>query len=252
MALKPTFASVLTCIALSVFLAAATHRGEETGGEMIAGGDTELGPIFLLSVGGKLYDDLWRLLDMLPPEGINPRFPTGTSIDPYDTWRCVTCHGWDYSGEVIAGQQFPSLRHLTGMEPDQIAQRLRNQAHPFPSDKLPDLAIQLLAVFISQGQYDRAEFFDTKGQALGDTTAGQGIFEGACINCHQLDGRAYLRGEPGDRPSLGWIVRSRPEQALHKILNGVPAAEMLSLRFLSSTDIRDLLAYLQTLDPGGQ
>ena len=59
----------------------------------------------------------------------------------------------------------------------------------------------------------------------------------------------YLNGEKGDRSSLGWVARNRPEQALHKIMNGVPAAEMLSLRFLSDIQIADLLAYLQSLDP---
>ena len=84
---------------------------------------------------------------------------------------------------------------------------------------------------------------------LGDPEGGQAIFEGACINCHQIDGRRYLRGEHGDRSSLGWVVRNRPTQALHKIMNGVPGAEMLSLRFLSDAAIADLFAYLETLDP---
>ena len=29
--------------------------------------DTELGPIFLFSLGGKLYGDLWLVLDVEPP-----------------------------------------------------------------------------------------------------------------------------------------------------------------------------------------
>ena len=53
-------------------------------------------------------------------------------------------------------------------------------------------------------------------------------------------------------PRTRWVSRTRPEQALHKVLNGVPAAEMLSLRFLSDEEIADLFAYLQTLDPEEQ
>ena len=41
---------------------------------------------------------------------------------------------------------------------------------------------------------------------------------------------------------------SRP----YSCLNGVPGAEMLSLRFLSDVQIADLLAYLQTLDAGNE
>ena len=33
------------------------------------------------------------------------------------------------------------------------------------------------------------------------------------------------------------------------MINGVPAAEMLSLRFLSVDQIADLFAYLQSVDP---
>ena len=102
------------------------------------------------------------------------------------------------------------------------------------------------------GQYDRDAFLDASGKASGNLIRGRDIFEGACISCHQLDGRMFLHGERGDRSSLGWIARNRPEQALHKIVNGVPAAEMLSLRFLSEAQIADVLAYLQTLDPAEQ
>ena len=37
-------------------------------------------------------------------------------------------------------------------------------------------------------------------------------------------------------------------EALHKIRNGVPSADMLSLRFLPQARVTDLLTYLQTLD----
>ena len=121
--------------------------------------------------------------------------------------------------------------------------------HPFPVDGLTDLSLLLLAAFITEGQYDRNRFLDENGHAIGDAASGERIFEGACINCHEIDGKAYLKGESGDRSSLGWIARNRPEQALHKIMNGVPMAEMLSLRFLTDEQIADLVAYVQTVDP---
>ena len=208
---------------------------------------TEVGPVFLLSLGGKLYDDLWSILDTKPPEGRNPPLKDVDSIASADTWRCVTCHGWDYSGAEIGGKTFPSLRAFAGAEPDAVRSRLRDPAHPFPADALSDTALEVLALFITAGQYDRSEFVSETGQALGNPEFGQDIFEGACISCHQLDGRMFLRGDKG-RATLGSVARERPTQALHRILNGVPAAEMLSLRFLSEVQIADLLAYLQTLD----
>jgi mono/diheme cytochrome c family protein len=211
--------------------------------------DAEVGTTFLVSLGGKLYDDLWRVLDQSPPADANPAFPAGGLYSTRDSWRCATCHGWDYSGVEVGGRRFPSLTGLKGIDPAVIAERISDPRHPFPAKAISELSITLLAVFLSQGQYESRDFLDTKGGALGDPEAGQAIFEGACINCHQIDGRRYLNGERGDRSSLGWVVRNRPTQALHKIMNGVPGAEMLSLRFLADSQISDLFAYLQTLDP---
>jgi mono/diheme cytochrome c family protein len=78
---------------------------------------------------------------------------------------------------------------------------------------------------------------------------GKDIFQGTCERCHDADGKAPIYGERGDKSSLGWIVRQRPEQAVHKIRNGVPGADMLSLRFLNMESLSGLLAYLQKHDP---
>jgi thiosulfate dehydrogenase len=214
-----------------------------------ASDETELGPVFLLALGGKLYDDLWTILDELPPEERNPAISGALSVSRRDSWRCVTCHGWDYSGATVEGKEFPGLTGLVDADPEIVRGRLRDPAHPFPADRLSDTAMDILALFVTQGQYARNDYIRESGVAVGNPEFGRDIFEGACISCHQLDGRRYLKGETGDRSSLGWVSRNRPEQAIHKILNGVPAAEMLSLRFLSDIQVADLLAYLQALDP---
>lgn len=211
--------------------------------------ETELGPIFLLSLGGKLYDDIWTVLDQLPPTERNPAIPADAGVNARESWRCATCHGWSYSGAEIGGVAFPGLTSFAGTDAEAIKARILDPAHPFPAAEIPELGLDLLSFFIRDGLYDRADFLDESGQAVGNLEFGRDIFEGACINCHELDGRHFLRGERGDRSSLGWVVRNRPEQALHKIINGVPAAEMLSLRFLSREEIADLIAYLQVLDP---
>jgi thiosulfate dehydrogenase len=219
----------------------------------LQGEDQQLGPVFMLSLGGKLYDDLWPILELPPPQGRNPAFADRAAAD-HDTWRCVSCHGWDYAGAggeragVAPRAAAASLLPLKDVDPAIIIEKIIAPSHPFPSDALPDLALFLLGAFISEGQYDRDRILDKDGNARGDPEAGRAIFEGACINCHELDGRAFLRGEVGDPASLGGVARRRPEQALHKIMNGVPLAEMLSLRFLSEEAIADLMAYVQTLD----
>ncbi len=231
---------------LSVLMMAGS---EYANAQQTIAGDTELGPVFLLSLGGKLYDDIWTVTELTAPDGANPAYPPDPNVSEYDTWRCVSCHGWDYRGSegergsVVSGLVAPSLTSLIGEDPRLIADKITSETHPFPGRDLPDLAAELLSAFISSGQRSLSAF------SGGNPDYGRAIFEGACINCHQIDGLRYLRGEPGDKSSLGWLVRNRPEQSLHKILNGVPAQEMLALQFLADQQVADLLAYLATLDP---
>lgn len=218
-------------------------------------GEIEFGENFVLSLGGKMYDDIWVTTNQPFPDGANPAYPKSLATVPSATWRCVSCHGWDYKGnEGALGQTnknaaFRSLTSLAGLEPEEIAKLIKAPPHRLPEGVNIDLMADVLSLFISLGQYDRDSFFDTMGKASGDVVLGRDIFEGACMNCHRPDGRSQLTGEPGDRSSLGWIARNRPEQALHKILNGVPGADMLAVRFLNGEQIANVLAYLQTLDP---
>jgi thiosulfate dehydrogenase len=214
----------------------------------------KFGRVFILSLGGKLYDNLWVGTDLKAPSQRNPKLPRYVSGGAAYSWRCVACHGWDYKGSegqrgaVLGGFTVPNLNKLANVEPAVIARKFRNAAHGFKQNPLPDLTVELLSVFISYGQYDRELYLDKNGTARGDKAKGRAIYEGACLNCHQPDGRAHIQGEHGDKSSLGWVARNRPEQAIHKIRNGVPGADMLAVRFLSDRQIIDLVSYLQSLD----
>ena len=48
-----------------------------------------------ISQGGRYYDNLWLETDSTPPQIRNPHYPKGPKIENVDTWRCVSCHGWD-------------------------------------------------------------------------------------------------------------------------------------------------------------
>ena len=220
-----------------------------------AGGDDTLGRKWLLSLGGKLYDNLFLVLDIAPPKGRNPLYPAGAAIAAADTWRCVACHGWDYKGreghlkKLLNSPRFVSLRGVAGRKKGEIVPLFTTGSHAIYGRLLPPPMQQALAFFLSRGQHDTARLIDEAGHARGERLVGKDIYEGTCISCHQADGKAYIQGEAGDRPALGWVARHRPEQALHKIRNGVPGADMLSLRFLTMEQIAGILAYLQSLDP---
>ncbi len=213
------------------------------------------GRLWILSLGGKLYDNHWAVLGIDPPKARNPAYPAGAAVPAADTWRCVACHGWDYKGReghlkrLANSPRFVSLRHLEGQPVERIVPAILGRPHGPMVKALPPAMLNALALFIARGQHDVARLIDASGRARGNPLRGKDIYEGTCISCHQADGKAWIQGEEGDRPALGWVARHRPEQALHKIRNGVPGADMLSLRFLPMERIADILAYLQTLDP---
>ena len=215
--------------------------------------DVYLGRQSLISLGGKLYDNHWLQSERRPPSQRYPDYPEEIGVSSSETWRCVSCHGWDYSGaDGLLGQQassplFVSLRNSVGKPVQEITAALKSGRHRKITEVLDLEQIEALSVFISVGQHDVGVAV-SEGQATGSPERGKDIFEGACVSCHQKDGKAYIQGEPGDRPALGWIAINRPAQALHKIRNGVPSTDMLSLRFLPQSRVFDLLTYLQTLD----
>ncbi len=222
--------------------------------EVMSGKEHEFGDAFIVSLGGKLYDNWWAATATPGPAKRNPAFPPGIDISSGDSWRCVTCHGWDYNGVELkrpAGgksARFPGLRHLEMLAPADIAERLGKAHRIYTDELLGQFLVDLLAVFISQGLYDTGLTAAAGTAKPEQLRTGQDIFENVCMNCHNPDGTESLSGEPGLRQSLGWLARNRPNRTAHKIMNGVPGKTMLSLRFLEDSALASLLAYLRTLD----
>lgn len=248
---RSTASSLLACL-VSLNLLAGAAVTPAHGGDLSA----PPGDAAEISRGGQLYDNHWLVTGTQPPETPNPRFPVDVKTTPANTWRCVSCHGWDYSGrqgalgEVSQAEAFHSLRASQGRPPKELIARMMASGHKDHLRGLTDGQVDTLARFVSVGQINMTALV-VDGKPTGDPLLGKDIFEGACVSCHQADGKAYFQGEDGDRSSLGWVAHNRPAQALHKIMNGVPSADMLSLRFLPQNRLADLLAYLQTLDEPG-
>lgn len=204
-----------------------------------------------LSYGGRLYDNHWVVLKLPPPAQATPAYPADPGNALKSTWRCVSCHGWNYSGGGGIGQtgsKFVSLAPVKGRNPADISRLLKSGSHANIVSRMPDEALHALSLFLCCGQHDIGALVGPNGEAKGDPLRGKDIYDGVCNRCHQADGKAPIYGEPGDISSLGWVARHHPAQAAHKIRNGVPSADMVSLRFLTIAQIADLLAYLQTLD----
>lgn len=87
---------------------------------------TEFGEGFVISLGGKLYDDVWVTTGTTPPAGSHPAYPKTLPAIGSASYRCPACHGWDYMGKdghlgtSAPGVPFRSLRHLAGEDPQKF------------------------------------------------------------------------------------------------------------------------------------
>ncbi|NNJ77274.1 MAG: hypothetical protein HKP56_19190, partial [Anderseniella sp.] len=148
----------------------------------------EFGDAFVVSLGGKLYDNYWAGSGASPPTMRNPAFPSDLTVSDTDSWRCVSCHGWDYDGAAKADgsaqqqKQFIGLRHLQGTDPFNMLE-LFTKAHPdqkaLSSGGLP---LDLLLLFLTVGQYDPVNFKLEKSLSQKSLSRGRDIFEGVCMS----------------------------------------------------------------------
>lgn len=215
--------------------------------------------------GGALFDNWWAELAQQPPQGNMPlwsRQSINTRSGP-DTWRCVTCHGWDYQGKdgaYRAGSNytgFPGVyRAGQPMKPEEIIRQLdgsRDPSHNFTPYLSKD-DLNALAAFITAGLIDDNKFIDltTLKVLNGDLGNGQKLYDEQCATCHGKDGAGIKFRFEGMDATLGTLANQDPWRFLHKSRFGTPGTEMVIGFNLGWTpqDGRDVLKYAQSLSTG--
>ena len=108
--------------------------------------------------------------------------------------------------------------------------------------------LDALSFFVGRGQYNLEHFVVTNNAAAPTGPRCKDPHATLCARCQNADGLAFIFDEAGDVPSLAWLARNRPALVLHKIINGVPKADMLALRWLETNEIASLFSYLRQLD----
>jgi thiosulfate dehydrogenase len=207
-----------------------------------------------LAFGGRLYDQWWAVLFTDPPIRTHPSYPNAGRKPVSESWRCVSCHGWDYRGQDGAygsGLNYTGIVGIDGAiggDPRGIVGVLRDDTHGFTEELVPDDAALALALFVSRGQVDAKNLVDPQtGQFAGDPERGRAIFQNLCAICHDFDGRAWIEGEAGIGNTLGAIANNDPWRAMHKVMNGQTYADMPAMRALGLRTVLDILSYVQTL-----
>jgi len=207
-----------------------------------------------LAVGGRLYDNWALVLDTDLPETTHPAWPaSNTAHDGGATWRCKSCHGWDYQGadgKYATGSYATGIKGVTGMagaEAEAIMALLAAEPHGYGDDLMPPEAKRRLATFISQGLDDVSAHVALDGTVTGDSELGRGMFQNICASCHGFEGMALDWGDEGAPAYVGTEANANPWEVFHKIRNGHPGAEMVAMRALPPEVAAGILAYARTL-----
>jgi hypothetical protein len=251
---KPYFASITFFVGLIFFL-------------NISLVNAAIDPI--IPRGAALYDKWFAVPGTDPsvsvPVGNMPvwsRQVTNSRSGP-DTWRCTTCHGWDYQGKDGAYSTgsnftgFPGLINASQTMPkEKILEQLsgvRDPQHDF-SPYLSSEDLNALAVFIQQGMIDDAKFIDPVSlKTIGaNSENGKNLYNASCSTCHGLDGNTLKIRFDGQDVGLGLIAVQDPWRFLHKTRFGTPGTKMVIGYELGWTpqDGRDVLSYIQNVQAG--
>lgn len=231
--------------------------------DYVAGGPEDASQTWLISSGGRLYDNWYAALGKKGPMETHPSWPAAnTTIAGDATWRCKSCHGWDYNGrdgQYQSGSYATGIigvQRMRGRDPDAIISLLGNATHRYTDERLPQHAKYRLALFISRGQHTASQYVLPNTKVKGDAAAGKPIFQSICASCHGFDGRARKLGVSSDNSDSGYKgsplfvgtkASTGPVEVLHKLRNGHPGAIMVSMRPFSIEVAANLLAYAQTL-----
>lgn len=190
--------------------------------------------------GGRLYDNWLRELEEhTPPAAVHPATPAGASFarDAVESWRCVSCHGWDYQGR----EGLPGIAGKAGGDPAAVVALLTDARHGY-GEMLRREDLEDLALFVTQGQSPLMRTVKPVDAPLAANAFGEPIYQTVCANCHGVDGQRMDSIGP-----LGPSARAEPWKALHNILNGHAGGAMPSFRSFDDQLALTLLATLQSL-----
>ncbi len=208
--------------------------------------------LYSISRGGKLYDMWWHENGNDEPSATHKAWPnSNTKKKGGVTWRCKSCHGWDYIGKdglYSKGSYKTGIKGISGSAgaaPTKIAAIIRDTTHGYTYDMLDEDDVTDLANFVSKGQIDVDKYLDraTKKPIGGNAVQGKIYFDLVCSGCHEKTGT-----KPKDLPdTLGKLTNKNPWEIINKIQNGQPGESMPSMMGFDMQVTVDIIAHLRTL-----
>ncbi len=231
--------------------AVAQEHDESYHADFIFGAPLQPTEAWIITRGGRLYDNWYVTQGLDEPDSTHPDWPASNSRTGATTWRCKSCHGWDYrgaDGKYKSGSYQTGIIGVFGYSGDASALEAVLRDHGYTEDMIPSAQSAYIATFLARGLDDMNAVIDLEsGEVSGDTAHGAAIFQTQCAACHGFDGRALNWGDSDDPGYIGTEANANPWEVLHKIRNGHPGVEMISLRAFDLQHAVDVLAYTRTL-----
>ena len=209
---------------------------------------------WIMSSGGRLYDN-WMASTDREMKDTHPSWPaTNTKKSGDVTWRCKSCHGWDYkgaSGTYGSGSYMTGVggvTHMQGTDPSRMVEIVRNDTHKYTQEMITDDEAKRIGFFLSRGLHDTDAYIDRQSGAVsGSASRGAKVFQNVCAACHGFQGTKLDWGEKDEHAFVGTEANANPWEVLHKIRNGHPGHEMVSMRPFGLDLAVDILTYVRTL-----
>lgn len=255
-------AAMIACTAIAgtmlnttaAFADSDTHKLEEHQKEYVHGSPANPSEAWIIASGMRLYDNWMTAMDREGPGTTHPAWPASNTKKKGDvTWRCKSCHGWEFKGkdgEYASGSYKTGIKGVMGaatMHPDDIHKILMDDTHRYTHDMIPAVAMLRLSKALAIGLYDSADFINADGSVKGDLRRGREIFQNICASCHGYYGTALDWGEEGDPAYISTEANANPWEVIAKIRHGHPGVEMVSLIAFPMSDISSVLKYVRTL-----
>lgn len=245
---------LLAAFCLNQAAMAGEHELEEHETYYVYGHPDDPSDAWIIAMGGRLYDNWFAAINTEKPEGTHPAWPaSNTKKSGAVTWRCKSCHGWDFlgaEGAYATGSYktgIKGVRGVAGADLAEIEAIITDDTHGFTREMIPERYMTWLATFLSEGQYDIREYVSASGEVSGDPAHGKAIFQNVCAACHGYDGRALDWGDDDEHGYVGTEANANPWEVFFKIRHGHPGYEMVALTAFSHQDAADVLAYVKTL-----
>ena len=243
--------SLLSILTGPVF---ASERDEQYHRDYISGVPVDPSEAWTLASGARMYDNWYNALGVDAPKTTHPAWPaSNTKKSGAVTWRCKSCHGWDYSGKDGAYGKgsyktgITGIRAYAGKGEDAIHQILMDKTHGYTHDMIPLDAMLRLSAFVGKGQIAVADYIKPDKTVLGDTEKGKAVFQNVCAACHGFDGKALNWGDANKPAYIGTEAQGNPWEILHKIRAGHPGVEMPAMMAFPTQTQVDVLSYAKTL-----